>query len=319
MVARTNLGVDRLLTQLAQRARNQMSAFAADRVLPPVQVSGQTGKFYTVANGFGFASPGFGINRASGASFQRLDMSVSQTSAYALKESGLEVPVDDVDANIAADDQLALREAAAELALHNVMIERERDAFDNLLFNASVITQTSALSGSDRWDADGSDPRDQVHLAAETIEQAIGVPQEMLSLVLNPQGARALMKNAALLQFFRSAAPGTTMLNQQQLAAALGIRNVIIASAVENTAKEGQTASKGYVAGKSGLFCYIEQSPTALRPQGLGATFQKRGRPQGQIERYREEPRNEIVLASFMEDRVVTNAEAGYLYTTVVS
>jgi hypothetical protein len=319
MVARTNLGVDRLLTQFAQFKRNSMSAFVADRVLPPAAVSGQTGKFYSIANGFGFASPGFGIERGSGASFRRVDMSPSQVSAYALKESGLEVPVDDVDANIAADDGLALREAASELALHYTMIERERDAFDNLLFNASVITQTSALAGGDRWDVDGSDPRSNVHTAAETIEQAMGIPQEMLSLVVNPQGARALMKNAALLQFFRSASPGTTMLNQAQLAAALGIRNVIIASAVENTAKEGQTASKGYIAGKSALFCYIDEAPTALRPQGIGATFQKRGRPQGQIERYREEPRNEIVLCSFMEDRVVTNAEAGYLFTTVVS
>jgi hypothetical protein len=319
MVARSNLGVDRVLTQFAQFKRNQMSAFVADRVLPPVQVNGQTGKFYTISNGFGFASPGFGINRGSGASFQRLDMSISQTSAYTLKESGLEAPVDDVDASIAADDGLALREAASELALHYTMIERERDCFDNLAFNASVITQTSALSGADRWDTDTSDPRDQVHLAAETVEQAIGVPQELLTMVLNPQGARALMKNAALLQFFRSAAPGTTMLNVQQLAIALGVKDVIIASAVENSAKEGQTASKGYIAGKSALFCYIDQNPTALRPQGLGVTFQKRGRPQGQIERYREEPRNEIVLSSFMEDRVVVNAEAGYLFTTVVS
>lgn len=318
MTARSSLGVDRVLTRFAQFKRNQMDAFVSDRVLPPVQVSGQTGKFYTVANGFGFASPGFGINRGSGASFQRANLSLSQTSAYALKESGLEVPVDDVDASIAADDQLALREAASELALHYTMIERERDAFDNLLFNASVITQTSALASGNRWD-DTGDPREQANLAGQTIQKEMGVPKRELSLVINPESFDALAINPSLMQFLRTALPGLTQMNEMQVAQAMGIKSVIVANSVENTAKEGQTASRGYVAGKSALFCYIDPNPTALRPQGLGATFQKRGRPQGQIERYREEPRNEIVLASFMEDRVVVNAPAGYLFTTVIS
>jgi len=204
------------------------------------------------------------------------------------------------------------------MALHWTMIERDRDAVDNLLFNASVITQTSALASGNRWD-DTGDPREQANLAGQTIQKAIGIPKRELTLMVNPESFDSLAINPSLLQFLRTSAPGLTQMDEMQMARALGIKDVVIAGAVENSAKEGQTESKGYIAGKSALFCYVEPNPTALRPQGLGATFQKRGRPQGQIERYREEPRKEIVLASFMEDRVVCNAEAGYLFTTVIS
>lgn len=319
MVARSNLGVDRVLTRFAQFHKNPLDAFCADKVLPPVSVQGQTGKFYSIANGFSFASPGFGITRGSGASFQRADMSVSQVSAYTLQEQGLEVPVDDVDANIAADDGLQLREAATQLAMHYLQIERERDACDNLLFNTSVVTQTSALSAGDRFDDAGSDPRDNAQLAGRTIEQEIGIPKRELTLVARPDVLDALATNPALLQFMRTAGPGVTMLEDDMIARALGIKAVIRAGAVANSAKEGQTASKGYIAPKSALLCYIEPNPVALRPQGFGVTFQKAGRPQMQIERYREEPRNEIILASAMEDRVATNAQAAYLFTTVIA
>jgi len=298
--------------------RNESTSFVADRVLPPAMVNSRTGKFYTIGDGFSFASPGHGIVRTSGAAFNRLTMDVSQTSAYTLKEYGLEAPVDDVDASYAAADQVSLREGTTELAWNASMIERERDAAA-LLFNASVITQTSALSGASRWDNSASDPRDQALLAGQTVQKSIGIPRRKLSCLMGAEVFDQVVKNGALLQYFQSQVPGTTFLTEQQLAQALGVAEVIVGDAVGNSAEEGQTASNAYIWGKSCLFFYVVPNPRPMAPHGIGATFQMRGRPQGRVERYREEPRLEIVLPTWNEDRVVTTAAAGYLFTTVVS
>jgi hypothetical protein len=54
-----------------------------------------------------------------------------------------------------------------------------------------------------------------------------------------------------------------------------------------------------------------------MMPRGCGFTFQHRDMGL-QVERYREEPRTDIVLASALEDRVVTSAASAYLFTTVI-
>jgi len=318
MPARSSLGVDKALTQFTQMLRSEPNSFVADRALPIAPVGSRTGTFYTVGPGMGYASPGHGIIRTSGTAFNRIVLDVSQTSAYTLKEYGLEATVDDVDAAVAGADEVDLRQGATELAWQWSMVERERD-LAGLLFNASVITQTSALGSAAKWDVSTSDPRTQANLGSQTIERAIGMPRAMLSCLMGAEVFDAARKNGALLQYFQSAIPGITHLSEQQLAQALDVKEVIVGRAVANSAEEGQTASNAYIWGKSCLFYYKTDNPRPMMPHGIGATFQMRSRPQGQVERYREEPRTEVVLPTWFEDRVVTTASAGYLFTTVVS
>ena len=71
--------------------------------------------------------------------------------------------------------------------------------------------------------------------------------------------------------------------------------------------------------GKMALFYHKVDAPRALTPHGIGACFSMAGRQPGRVERFREEPRAEIMLVSWLEDRVVTSPAAGYLFDTVVS
>jgi len=99
----------------------------------------------------------------------------------------------------------------------------------------------------------------------------------------------------------------------------LGIKDIIVGRGVSNTANEGATASMSDIWGKFALVYHKVDSPRPLTPHGVGACFSMAGRQAGRVERYREEPRSEIMLVSWLEDRVVTNAKSGYLYSTVVS
>lgn len=62
------------------------------------------------------------------------------------------------------------------------------------------------------------------------------------------------------------------VVTKEQLAAILGIERVLIAGAVKNTAREGQTASNAYLYGDSALLCYVPKT-AGLRQPAAGYTF----------------------------------------------
>lgn len=317
MAQRTSIGFDHHLTGFAHGLRNEDAAYIADTVAPPVDVGARTGSHYLFSHGFGFAAPTHGIVRVSGGRFNRLVPEITQVSVYTLRESGVEAVVDDSDERLLNEDEVSLRQDATSLAWHTLMTERERDLVT--LLNAG-ITQTSALVGAARWDDANSDPRDQANLAGRTIRRATGIPQRKLSLVIGDEGWESLRKSAALLQYFRAQTPGMTQQTPAQAAEALGIKEVIIGSAVANGAAENLATNNADVWARDvAYFVHIQQRPVNGQVPGTAYTFQERGRPQGGIERYREEPRSEIVLASTMDDRALVRANAGYRFTTIVT
>jgi len=319
MANRSNLGVDRILSRYTLLLKNRPNMFVADRALPTAVVNHPRGKFYTVDPGMSYAAPGYGLLRTSGADFRRVTTDVSQTSLFTLKEYGIEAPVDDIDREFAGSDALDLRQAATEIAWNAAMIQRERD-FASLLFNTGTFSgYTAALSGSDRWDNAASSPMDQADLAAESVRQQTGVPRSELSLLVGAKVWEALRKNAALTDFYKYTQAGATHLDESTVASALGLKEIVVGSAVGNSAVEGAAKSMANLWGKFALFYHKVDAPRALTPHGIGACFTMSGRQPGRVERFREEPRSEIMLVSWLEDRVVTSPAAGYLFSTVVS
>jgi len=317
MVARTSLGVDKALTRFAILNRNPDGVYIADMVMPRIPVAGRTGKLYTINDGFRFASPSQGLKRLGGSAFKRFSLGVAQSDVYSLEEYGNEFPVDDVDAEFAGDDSVDLREAAALMAVEQFQIEREREAAA-LLFSGSVITTGATLGASSRWDDAGVDPRASIETAVQSIQLRSGLPRSRVSLLIGQLVADKLVRNDALMQFYRAGNPGITTASLPQVAQSLGVREVIVGGAIANSAVDGQTASNGFIWGKSALLFYREESPQPQAPRGTGFTFYRKGY-ELKVERYREEPRAEIVLASALEDRVVTSVATAYLIQTAVN
>lgn len=319
MANRANLGVDRILSRYTLLLKNRPNMFVADRCLPQSVVNHPRGTYYTVSPGMSFKSPGYGLLRQSGSDFRRVTTDISQSSVYTLQEFGIEAPVDDIDREFAGSDALDLRQAATEIAWNAAMIERERD-FADLLFSTSTFSSyTAALSGTDRWDNASSSPLTQADAAAESVRQNTGVPRSELSLLVGAKVWEALRKNTALTDFYKNVVAGQTHLDESTVASALGIKEVIVGSAVGNSANEGASISMENLWKKFALFYHKVDAPKALTPHGIGASFTMSGRQPGRVERFREEPRSEIMLVSWLEARVVTNASSGYLYSTVVS
>tara|TARA_R110002012_G_scaffold35630_4_gene101450 strand:+ start:360 stop:1322 length:963 start_codon:yes stop_codon:yes gene_type:complete len=320
MPTRSSLGVDRILSRYTLLLKNQDKMYVGDKCLPVATVNHPRGKYYTVAPGFSYASPGHGLLRNSGAAFRRVTTDVTQSDLFDLKEYGVESFLDDIDREFAGSDALDLRQAATEIAFQKAMIERERD-FADLLFSTTTFSGAlnTSVGGSSQWDNAASNPLDQVDAAAEKIRQSTGIPRSELSMLLGAKVWEACRKNAALTDFYKNVVAGATTLDEATVASALGIKEIIVGRSVGNTAKEGQAVSMADIWGKFALVFHKVDNPRPLTPHGIGATFSMAGRQAGRVERYREEPRNEVILVSYLEDRVVTNASAGHLFTTVVA
>lgn len=322
MANRANLGIDRILSRYTLLLKNQPNMFIADKVLPTATVNHPRGKYYTVSPGFGYSSPGYGLLRTAGANFRRVTTDVSSSDLFELQEYGIEAPVDDIDREFAGSDALDLRQAATQIAWNKAMIERERD-FAALLFDESSTFSgyTAALSGGAEWDNSSSDPLDQADKACASIRQNTGVPRTEVSLLVGAEVWEALRKNTALTDFYKNVVAGSKILDQATVASILGIKEVIVGNTVAAANPEGDSAGLGManIWGKYALFYHKVDNPQPLTPHGVGACFAMAGRQAGRVERYREEPRSEVMLVSWLEDRKVTTAAAGYLFSTAVS
>ena len=320
MPNRSSLGVDRILSRYTRLLQNDKRSFIADRALPQAVVNHPRGKYYSVTPGFGYAAPGYGLLRSSGADFRRVTTDVSQVELYDLDEYGIEAPVDDIDALYAGSDALDLRQAATEIAWNDAMIQRERD-LSALLFSTSTFSgYTASLTSTTQWNKSTATPLVEADIAAESIRQNTGHPRSEISLLVGAGCWRYLRAATALTDFYKNVVAGKTHLDEATVASALGIKEVIVGNAVGNSAAEGIAVSNADLWDEDFALFYVKvDNPRPLAPHGIGATFTMSGRQPGRVERYREEPRKEIVLVSWLEARVVTTASAGYLFDDVLA
>jgi len=318
MAQRSNLGVDRILSRYTRLLANQPSSWIADSCLATSTVNSRSGKYYNLDGGFGYSSPGYGLLRTSGADFRRITPDPTQVTAYEIKEYGLEGTVDDVDAEFAGADALDLREAATHQTWARAMVEREKN-FAALLFSTTTFSGYTAALSSAEWNVAAGDPMANMDTAEASIRQNTGVPLSECSMILGAEPWRALRRSSKLTDFYQYTVAGSTALSEEQVAAALGLKKIIVGRSVENTANPGATESKADIWGNFALVAHIEDNPKPFVSHGIGANFSLAGHQAGKVERYREEPRTEVVLVSWAESPIVTTASAGYLFSAVTS
>jgi len=108
-----------------------------------------------------------------------------------------------------------------------------------------------------------------------------------------------------------SATPGSpAVLTQQAIAALFELENILVGTAVIDSAAEGATASRAYVWGNHLAVLYVTRTPSLLTPSaGYIFTFKTR-----QVNRFRlDEEHSDKVEALESWDEVATAPDAGYL------
>ena len=268
--------VDQILTNLVVEAVPSDDQLIADKVFEPIVVPERSGTILLEeTRNFMGAGAGLDLERAPGSSratiggFDRTSQTF-KAKIYAASDS---IAMEDIfDSQYPGSEEQRLARKVARV----MKLAREKRAAD-LLFDATSFN-TSAASAT--FDATGAEPLTELHQLKDTVfEAAHGINPD--TLIFGRKTFRALARNPEVRGYVgtyaQGFASGNLILSDEAvievLRSVLGIPNIYVGAARQDTAVPGATSSEGYIWGGDKLFMGI------LR--GADAIVQKSGNVKG--------------------------------------
>ncbi len=268
--------VDQILTNLVIEAVPSDDQLIADKVFEPIVVPERSGTILLEeTRNFMGAGAGLDLERAPGSSratiggFDRTSQTF-KAKIYAASDS---IAMEDIfDSQYPGSEEQRLARKVARV----MKLAKEKRAAD-LLFDATSFN-TSAASAT--FDATTAEPLSELHQLKDTVfEAAHGINPD--TLIFGRKTFRALARNPEVRGYVgthaQGFASGNLILSDEAvievLRSVLGIPNIYVGAARQDTAVPGATSSEGYIWSGDKLFMGI------LR--GADAIVQKSGNVKG--------------------------------------
>jgi hypothetical protein len=311
------------LTQLSIAFMQAMDDMIADRVFPIVPVGKQADRYYEYKREDWWrieAQERAPATETVGGGFR-----VDNSPSYFARVYGFHKDVDDqLRAN--QDAVINLDRDAMEFVAQQLMLKREK-SWAAGYFKTSVWsgdqTGVAAAPGANQflqWNDVNSTPIEDIRAQLWKIKRLTG--RKPNKLVLGPETYLKLADHPDLVDRYKYTQAG--IITPQLLAGIFDVDEVLIASAVENTANEGATGSYSFLYGKKALLVYANPRPSLLQPSG-GYLFSWTGYlgagPAGQrIKRFRMEPlAADRVEGEMAFDPKLVAADCGVFFETAVA
>lgn len=304
--------IDKLLTNASSAYIPK--GFVSEMILPMIavkQYSGKLGKYgqsylrieNTLVGGEG--------------KFRRVQTITRETTGYEVESHGLEGMVTKRDyANV----ELPFKAEEDEtMGLTTSLFLGKEKSLADTLSSTSILTQNTTLSGSAQFsDYLNSDPIDKFDAARTAIldgcgELANGVIMDYKvysKLKFHPQMLEALG--------FKENRPGG--LSVSELAQALDVQKIFLASARYNSAKEGQTSVLSPVWGKNIIFGVFPDKAETYQTS-VGYRIQIEGSQPRKVykEKVSNPPGSMSILVEDEYDQLISNANAAYLIKDAIA
>lgn len=270
---RSQIHIDAALTDISIAYMQDAKNFVNSKVFPVIPVKKQSDKYFIYSKGdtlrihtqireAGTESAGAGYD---------LDKDNYYCDPFALHTE-----VTDKDRDN-ADDPLDLDRDATEFVTQDILMKREKDFFDSYFTTGLWDTDAQGVGAGPtgdqflQWDLAGSNPVTDVETMLETITSKTGADPSMVTLTLSPTVWRIVKNHAEVLDRIKHTQTG--IVTEQLLAEVLGIKQVLVARGVYNSAAKGATPVVGYMApAKSALLTYAPERPSMKKPSA-GYTF----------------------------------------------
>lgn len=259
--------------------------------------------------------------RAPGAGYGRGGTKFTPAT-YATQEHGREEEVDYREAKMYAnyiDAEMVATQRARDIILRN----HEKRIAD-LIFNATTWTSFTTGVTTEWSNATNATPRANVKAAKQAVRSQCGL--EANALIICQTVFENLLDSAEILDRLKYAGftdPRPGRINAEAIAQALGIDRVIVANAIRNSAKEGQSASLGQVwDDEYAMVCRIAETADHREPC-LARTFhwgEDGSEIGGTVESYYEEKiRADVIRCRHDTDELVMYVEAGHLLSNITA
>ena len=261
MLTPRDVVVDPVLSNVSIAYSNEM--YIAEMLMPVFGSKKQQGKYYV------YDKANLRRNktlRAAGAPANESEYGLTTASFYAedhaLKEK---IPFEIIDQ---ADSALSPEMDATESLTEQLLVDKEV-ALATTMADTASMTQNTTLSGTSQWsDFTNSDPIANIRTGQQAVITGIG--RKPNTLVLGKQVYDKLIDHPDIVERVKYAFGGSP--TPELLARIFDVQRVIVAEAVYNTAKEGQTDSLGFIWGKHAWLVYIAPSLRLKQPT-FGYTF----------------------------------------------
>jgi len=286
----------------------ELQGFIAQDIMPMIPVPKQSNRYYVIDPDSWLRISD--TRRSPKTRPNRIEFRVS-SDAYFADNYALagELAKEDL-AN--ADMALQLRENTAQMALQGLLQDLEVRVA-NLVTSATNCG--SGVTVSSKWsDLTNSNPLVDVTTAHAFIRSTTGIVAN--TLVVDEDTHQVLRRHSKILELYKYTSGG--LLDDSQIAAAMGVQRYIHGRAIRNNAVEQQAASLTNVWGNNALLCYVApgvglQTATfgmqiRWTPEGIAAPFA--------VFRY-DDPdpgkKTEIVECSYYQDEKIVAKNLGYL------
>lgn len=258
---KTQTALDAFSIQVA----NSLDGFAALKIFTPFYVPKSTFKWYQYTKDNLRLEK---LHAPSGSEAAVVNYSViTNTSTlveHAVKHIVLEKDARDFDRAVAD-----LRQDAAAGNMERLMIELEDAAHTKLTTAGNYpAALTSTLGATATWAVDGGNPLEDIRLAKHAVFLQCGkVPNAM---ALSFQGMEYLRNHPQIRDAVKYTQAGPP--SNQQIAAFLGLGEIIVSSAIYNSATEGAADSLGAIWQDDALI-FVKDDSQALRSMSYGRCF----------------------------------------------
>jgi hypothetical protein len=246
MPANSGLYQSPLLSQIAVDFKNR--DYIADQVLTPVIVPKLTGQYMVWDQGVTFKTPRTAYGQDGQVS--SVDIKGSKAS-FSLNIEALSTWIDELE--IQQADLNYIRALKAQKLANAMRLRLELDVAAQLR-STSVLTQNATLAGVTQWsDYTNSDPANAI------LTQQDNLPRKANTLILGRQVLTALKRHPKILDVTkytqRGFAPTSVLCDLFE------VDRILVGEAMQDTAADGQAASKAFIWGKDAILAYIDPSP----------------------------------------------------------
>lgn len=266
--------VNAALSQISIAFANADGSYIADRVFPFVYVDKQSDIYAKYGRGAFFADGGAAMVRAPGTNAAETGFTVDLTNTFFCLNFAIGMPIP-VELRGNADAVFDLDMDATRLVTQMQLIRRER-AFAVDFMGGSVWTGSSTgsdIAVANKWsDYGASDPIGDIRTQIRSVQLKTG--NKPNKLVMGQIVWDRLADHPDLIDRIKGGATtGNPAIAQQALLAQiLGLEEVLVGSAVYNSADENQSVSNAFIMDDDALLIYTPRTPGRLMPSA-GYTF----------------------------------------------
>lgn len=315
---RSDVHVNRPLTNISIAYIQRAQDFIADKVFPIVPVMKQSDRYFVYDKGYWFRTGA--QKRAPSTASAGGGFKIDNTPSYYADVWAYHQDVDD-QTRANADQPLDMDRDATLFVTQNLLVRRELQFVANYM-KAGIWTGDPAgdYTPAIKWNASGSDPMKDIDTEKQIIKSQTGYLPN--TLVVSADVFFALRNNASVLDRIKYTQRG--LVSEDLLATLFGVDKFLVASAVINTAAEGAANALQYMVAKTCLLVYANPAPSILQPSG-GYIFSWQGLfgagAQGNriMTFRREELKSDRVEGEMAFDMKQVGADLGTLFINVLS